>query len=69
MSRAATGPRCPCGLDATYDACCGRWHGGPLHLRAPDAESLMRSHVARAADHLFAHLPLISGDMTALRGA
>jgi SEC-C motif-containing protein len=43
MSRAATGPRCPCGLDATYDACCGRWHGGPLHLRAPDAESLMRS--------------------------
>ncbi|MDH4377732.1 MAG: GntR family transcriptional regulator [Ramlibacter sp.] len=41
-------------------------------LKARDgelAESLMRSHVARAADHLFAHLPLISGDMTALRGA
>ena len=41
-------------------------------LKARDgelAESLMRSHVARAADHLFAHLPLISGDVAALRGA
>jgi SEC-C motif-containing protein len=43
MSRAATAPRCPCGHDAAYAACCGRWHAGPLHLRAPDAESLMRS--------------------------
>ena len=34
---------CPCGLPATYDACCGRWHAGPLHLLAPDAERLMRS--------------------------
>jgi len=34
---------CPCGLPADYDACCGRWHAGPLHLQAPDAELLMRS--------------------------
>ena len=34
---------CPCGTSATYDACCGRWHAGPLHLQAPDAECLMRS--------------------------
>jgi SEC-C motif-containing protein len=42
MPRAAA-PRCPCGHDAAYDACCGRWHAGPLHRCAPDAESLMRS--------------------------
>ncbi|MDP4300587.1 YchJ family metal-binding protein [Leptothrix discophora] len=23
--------------------CCGRWHGGALHLQAPDALALMRS--------------------------
>lgn len=34
---------CPCGRDAAYGACCGRWHAGPLHLQAPDAEALMRS--------------------------
>jgi SEC-C motif domain protein len=34
---------CPCGLPAAYDACCGRWHAGPLHLQAPDAQALMRS--------------------------
>jgi SEC-C motif domain protein len=34
---------CPCGLPAAYADCCGRWHAGPLHLRAPDAEALMRS--------------------------
>ena len=34
---------CPCGRPLPYEACCGRWHAGPLHLRAPDAESLMRS--------------------------
>jgi len=34
---------CPCGSLAAYAACCGRWHAGPLHLQAPDAESLMRS--------------------------
>ncbi|MBV2180176.1 MAG: hypothetical protein KUL86_02955 [Castellaniella sp.] len=34
---------CPCGLPATYAACCGRWHHGPEHLQAPDAQTLMRS--------------------------
>ena len=34
---------CPCGLDAAYTQCCGRWHAGPLRLQAPDAECLMRS--------------------------
>lgn len=34
---------CPCGRASDYTACCGRWHEGPLHLQAPDAESLMRS--------------------------
>ncbi len=34
---------CPCGAPATYAACCGRWHAGPLHLQAPTAEALMRS--------------------------
>ncbi len=37
---------CPCGSARAYDACCGRWHGGPLHLQAPDAEALMRSRYA-----------------------
>jgi len=44
---------CPCGLDAPYDACCGRYHAGE---RAPDAVSLMRSrysaYVLRLADYL-----------------
>jgi SEC-C motif-containing protein len=34
---------CPCGSGQTYAACCGRWHGGPAHLGAPDAMTLMRS--------------------------
>ena len=34
---------CPCGSLTAYAACCGRWHAGPLHLQAPDAEALMRS--------------------------
>jgi SEC-C motif-containing protein len=37
---------CPCRntTDALpYAACCGRYHAGPLHLLAPDAEALMRS--------------------------
>lgn len=34
---------CPCGQPASYEACCGRWHAGPEHLLAPDAEQLMRS--------------------------
>jgi SEC-C motif-containing protein len=27
----------------SYAMCCGRYHAGPLHLQAPNAESLMRS--------------------------
>jgi SEC-C motif domain protein len=34
---------CPCDTGRPYAACCGRWHGGALHLQAPDAEALMRS--------------------------
>jgi len=34
---------CPCGSALPYAACCGRWHDGPLRLRAPDAQALMRS--------------------------
>jgi SEC-C motif-containing protein len=40
----AIGPdACPCGRAATYAACCGRYHHGPLAMLAPDPESLMRS--------------------------
>ena len=34
---------CPCGAGLAYAHCCGRWHAGPQHLRAPTAEALMRS--------------------------
>jgi SEC-C motif-containing protein len=34
---------CPCGTAASYQNCCGRFHAGPLHLLAPDPETLMRS--------------------------
>jgi SEC-C motif domain protein len=34
---------CPCDSALPYAACCGRWHAGPQHLQAPDAQSLMRS--------------------------
>jgi SEC-C motif-containing protein len=37
---------CPCGQAAPYADCCGRYHAGPLHLQAPDAQSLMRSRYA-----------------------
>jgi len=47
---------CPCGHPLAYEACCGRWHAGDLHLRAPDAETLMRSrysaYVLGLADYL-----------------
>ena len=41
--RTAIARPCPCGTGAAYEACCGRWHGGELHLLAPTAETLMRS--------------------------
>jgi SEC-C motif-containing protein len=34
---------CPCGNNASYEACCARWHHGPERLMAPDAATLMRS--------------------------
>ena len=37
---------CPCRTPddaAAYEACCGRYHTGDLHLQAPTAEALMRS--------------------------
>ena len=32
-----------------YAACCGRYHAGPLHLQAPDAQALMRSRYSAFA--------------------
>jgi SEC-C motif domain protein len=49
---------CPCGLLEPYEACCGRWHDGALHLRAPDAEALMRS---RYTAHVFGLQPYLLG--------
>ena len=37
------GAACPCGSALACAACCGRYHGGALHLQAPSAEALMRS--------------------------
>ena len=34
---------CPCGSGRMYPSCCARWHMGSFKLRAPDAETLMRS--------------------------
>jgi len=40
---------CPCGRGPRYADCCGRFHAGPLHLQAPDPESLMRSRYSAFA--------------------
>ena len=49
-------PPCPCGTGRAYAQCCGRWHVGPSHLQAPDAEVLMRSrycaYVMELGDYL-----------------
>ncbi len=45
--------KCPCGLNADYDACCGRYHAGAL---APTAEALMRSRYTAYARGLFDYL-------------
>jgi SEC-C motif-containing protein len=37
---------CPCGLPASYDDCCGRYHRG---AGAPTAEALMRSRFSAFA--------------------
>lgn len=41
------GAPCPCGLDAAYRDCCGRFHRG--EAAAPTAERLMRSRYAAFA--------------------
>ncbi|MEY8875735.1 MAG: YchJ family protein [Leptothrix sp. (in: b-proteobacteria)] len=49
---------CPCGQPRALNACCGRFHAGPLHLQAPDAQALMRSrysaYVLDRLDYLLA---------------
>jgi len=56
MNTVPSSVACPCSSGVTYAACCGRWHAGPLHLQAPDAEALMRSryaaYVLERADYL-----------------
>lgn len=46
MNAVTGSSRCPCRTERDalpHAACCGRYHAGPLHLMAPDAEALMRS--------------------------
>lgn len=45
----STATPCPCAPARRYADCCGRWHAGPLHLQAPDAERLMRSRYSAYA--------------------
>jgi len=49
---------CPCGTARPYSNCCGRYHDGPEHLQAPDAQTLMRSrysaYVLGLRDYLLA---------------
>lgn len=47
---------CDCGSSQPYAACCGRYHGGPLHLQAPDAETLMRSRYSAFVRDLTTYL-------------
>ena len=61
MNAAPDSARCPCRAERDAlprAACCGRYHAGPLHLLAPDAEALMRSRysafVFELADYLLA---------------
>jgi SEC-C motif domain protein len=56
MAKTAAVDRCPCGGAAGYEACCGRFHAGPLHLLAPTAEALMRSRYSAHALGLHAYL-------------
>jgi SEC-C motif-containing protein len=49
MPASTAGTPCPCGLARAYPDCCGRWHAGPLHLQAPDAQALMRSRYSAFA--------------------
>ncbi len=52
----ASADLCPCGRAASYADCCGRYHAGPLHLLAPDPESLMRSRYSAFVKDVRAYL-------------
>jgi SEC-C motif-containing protein len=54
--RMTAAPSCPCGTGRPYADCCGRWHAGPRHLQAPDAETLMRSRYSAYALSLTEYL-------------
>jgi SEC-C motif domain protein len=62
MKSSAVFTTCPCGGTSsdtlTLSACCGRYHAGPEHLKAPTAEALMRSrysaYVLGLTDYLLA---------------
>ncbi|MHC5906091.1 YchJ family protein [Streptomyces sp. S6] len=45
---------CPCGLPQPYEACCGRYHEGPV--TAPTAEALMRSRYSAFVEGDVAYL-------------
>jgi SEC-C motif-containing protein len=47
---------CDCGISRPYADCCGRYHAGPLHLQAPNAEALMRSRYSAYARNLTEYL-------------
>lgn len=47
---------CDCGSPRSYADCCGRYHAGPLHLLAPNAEALMRSRYSAYARNLAGYL-------------
>lgn len=51
-----TADGCPCGTALRYTDCCGRYHAGPQHLLAPDAEALMRSRYSAYALQLSDYL-------------
>ncbi|WOB06981.1 YchJ family protein [Piscinibacter gummiphilus] len=47
---------CDCGAPRRYEDCCGRFHSGPLHPQAPDAEALMRSRYSAYVRDLIDYL-------------
>ena len=47
---------CDCVAPRPYADCCGRFHSGPLHLQAPDAEALMRSRYSAFVRDLTSYL-------------
>jgi SEC-C motif-containing protein len=47
---------CDCGSSSSYADCCGRYHAGPFHLQAPNAEALMRSRYSAHVRDLTGYL-------------